>query len=120
MRGDLPTTDGRAALTDLEAALDGPLTALTPGTGAAVAERWQQACLADADLDLSTVAAGLGDLRDLLTAGALDGPAIARTLAGLADATRVAAANAGDDRVRPRLERIATNLDRGASALGGG
>ena len=119
MRGSTPDT-GRVTLDQTEAALDGPITALTPSAARGIVDHWRTACL-DADgLDLSGVAGGLSDLRDLLSAEALDGRAIADALAGLAEATREAAALAPDERVQPQLERIATNLDRAATALGAG
>ena len=117
MRGSTPDT-GRVTLEQTEAALDGPITSLTPSAALGIVDHWRTACLDADELDLSGVAAGLADLRDLLAGDRLDGPSIADALAGLADATRAAAAQAPDERVQPRLERIATNLDRAATALG--
>ena len=117
MRGSTPDT-GRVTLEQTEAALDGPITSLTPSAALGIVDHWRTACLDEDQLDLSGVAAGLADLRDLLAGDRLDGSAIADTLAGLAEATREAAAAAPDERVQPRLERIATNLDRAATALG--
>ncbi len=117
MQGSTPGTDA-VTLADTEAALDGPLTSLTPSTARRIVDHWRTACLDATDLDLSEVSGGLSTLRDLLTGDSLDGRAIANTLAGLAESTRAAAAQATDERVGPRLERIATNLDRGATALG--
>lgn len=117
MRGSTPDTH-RHTLDQTEAALDGPITSLTPSAALGIVDHWRTACLDATDLDLTGVAAGLSDLRDLLSGDALDGPAIADTLAQLAEATRNAAAQAPEERLRPRLERIATNLDRAATALG--
>ena len=117
MQGSTPGTDS-VTLADTEAALDGPITSLTPSTALRIVEHWRTACLDASSLDLSEVSGGLSDLRDLLSGDSLDGRAIADTLAGLAESTRAAAAQADDERVGPRLERIATNLDRAASALG--
>lgn len=117
MRGSTPDT-GRVTLEQTEAALDGPITALTPSAALGILDHWRTACLDEDQLDLSGVAAGLDDLRGLLVGDRLDGSAIADALAGLAEATREAAAAAPDERVQPRLERIATNLDRAATALG--
>ncbi|WP_420454589.1 hypothetical protein [Rubrivirga sp.] len=117
MRGSTPDTD-RAALDQTEAALAGPITALTPSAALTLVDHWRTACLGSDDLDLSGVAAGLDDLRALLSGDRLDGRAIADTMAGLAEATRAAAALAPDERVQPGLERIATGLDRAATALG--
>ena len=117
MRGSTPDTV-RATLEHTEAVLDGPLTALAPSAALGIVDHWRTACLDATDLDLSGVAAGLSDLRDLLSGDAIDGRAVADTLAGLAEATRAAAGLSPDERVQPRLERIATNLDRAASALG--
>ena len=117
MRGTTPGT-GRTTLEQTAAALDGPISSLTPSSALDIVEHWRTACL-DADgLDLGGVAAGLGDLRDHLSGDTLDGSAIANTLSGLAEATQAAAAQAADDRVRPLLERMATNLARAATALG--
>ena len=117
MRGSTPDT-GRVTLEQTEAALEGPITALTPSAARGIVDHWRTACL-DADgLELSGVAGGLSDLRDLLGADTLDRRAIADALAGLAEATREAATLAPDERVTPTLERIATNLDRAASMLG--
>ena len=116
MRGSTPDTH-RATLDQTAAALDGPVSSLTPTAALDLVDHWRTACL-DADgLDLSGVAGGLSDLRDLLSGDALNGRAIADTLAGLAEATQAAAAQA-DDRLRPALERLATNLTRAATALG--
>ncbi|MDT0631853.1 hypothetical protein RQM47_14770 [Rubrivirga sp. S365] len=117
MRGSTPDTN-RDTLDQTAAALDGPITSLTPSAALGMVDLWRTACL-DADgMDLSGVAAGLSDLRDLLSGDSLDGRAIADTLAGLADSTQAAAAQADDDRLRPTLERLATNLGRAATALG--
>ena len=115
MRGSTPD-DGRVTLDQTEAALSGPITALTPDAALGIVDHWRTACQDTDALDLSGVSAGLSDLRDLLSSDTLDGRSIAGTLAGLAEATREAAAQSPDERVTPRLERIATNLDR-ASAL---
>ena len=117
MRGSTPDT-GRVTLEQTEAALDGPLTALTPSAALGIIDHWRTACLDADELDLSGVAAGLDDLYDLLAGDRLDGSAIADALAGLAEATQAAAGASPDERVQPRLERIATALDRAASALG--
>ena len=117
MRGSTPD-DGRVTLDQTEAALEGPITALTPGAALGIVDHWRTACQDTEELDLSGVAAGLSDLRDLLSSDSLDGRAIADTLAGLAEATREAASASPDERVQPRLERIATNLDRAATMLG--
>lgn len=117
MRGSTPDTH-RDTLDQTEAALDGPITSLTPSAALGLVDHWRTACLDATDLDLSGVAAGLSELRDLLSADALDGRAIGDTLAGLADATNAAAAQAPDERLQPTLERIATNLSRAATALG--
>ncbi len=117
MRGSTPD-DGRVTLDQTEAALDGPITSLTPSAALGIVDHWRTACQDATGLDVSGVAAGLSDLRDLLTGDRLDGRAIADTLAGLAEATRNAAAQSPDERVTPRLERIAVNLDRAASMLG--
>ena len=117
MRGSTPDT-GRVTLEQTEAALDGPLTALTPSVGLGIVEHWRTACLDEDRLDLSGVAAGLDDLRGLLSGDRLDGRAIADALAGLAEATRAAASATPDERVQPRLERIAAHLDRAATTLG--
>ena len=117
MRGSTPG-DGRVTLDQTEAALDGPITALTPSAALGIVDHWRTACQDTDVLGLSGVSAGLSDLRDLLSGDRLDGRAIADTLAGLAEATREAAAQAPDERVTPRLERIATNLDRAATMLG--
>ena len=117
MRGTTPD-DGRVTLDQTEAALSGPITSLTPSAALGIVDHWRTACMDTDTLDLTGVSAGLSDLRDLLSGDALDGRAIADTLAGLAEATREAAAQAPDERVTPTLERIATNLDRAASMLG--
>lgn len=97
-------------------ALDGGVTALTPTAALATIERWRDACLADETLGLEAVAAGLDTLHGLLSADRLDGRAIARTLAGLADAT--AAVRPGDASVVPDLDRLAAALHRAAGMLG--
>lgn len=117
MHGTTPGTDS-VTLADTEAALSGPITSLTPSLARNIVDHWRTACLDATDLDLSEVAGGLSDLRDLLSGDSLDGRAIGNTLAGLAESTRAAAAQAPDERVGPTLERIATNLDRAATALG--
>ena len=117
MRGSTPDT-GRVTLDQTEAALEGPITAMTPSSARGIIDHWRTACLGADDLDLSGVAAGLSDLRDLLTADTLDRQAIANTLAGLAESTRASASLTRDERLTPRLERIATNLDRAATTLG--
>lgn len=117
MQGTTPGTD-RDTLADTEAALNGPITSLTPSVALGIVDHWRTACLDASDLDLSGVAAGLSDLHDLLSGNSLDGRAIADTLAGLAEGTRAAAAQATDERLTPTLERIATNLDRAATTLG--
>ena len=117
MRGSTPD-DGRVTLDQTEAALEGPITALTPAAALGIVDHWRTACQDTETLDLTGVSAGLSDLRDLLSADTLDGRAIADTLAGLAEATREAAAQGPDERVTPTLERIATNLDRAATMLG--
>ncbi len=108
----LDPTDANA-LAETEAALDGPLSALTPASALSIIDRWRTSCQ---DAGLDAVAAGLDDLRGLLSGDRLDGPAIADTLAGLADSTR--AADVTDNRIRPRLDRIAAALDRASAMLG--
>ena len=117
MRGSTPDTH-RDTLDQTAAALDGPISSLTPSAALGLVDHWRTACLDAEGLELSGVAAGLSDLRDLLSGDSLDGRAIADTLAGLAEATRAAAAQGTDERLRPALERLATNLDRAATALG--
>ena len=117
MRGSTPDS-GRVTLEQTEAALDGPISALTPSAALGIVDHWRTACQDTETLDLSGVAGGLSTLRDLLSGDSLDGRAIADALAGLAESTRAAASAAPDERVQPRLERIATNLDRAATLLG--
>ena len=117
MRGSTPDS-GRVTLEQTEAALDGPITSLAPSAALGIVDHWRTACQDTETLDLSGVAAGLSDLRDLLSGDSLDGRTIADTLARLAEATRNAAAASPDARVQPRLERIAANLDRAAGLLG--
>ena len=117
MRGSTPDSD-LATLQETEAALDGPITALTPKAALGLVDHWRTACQDTDALDLSGVSAGLSELRDLLSGDALDGRAIADTMAALAEATRNAASAAPDERLMPRLERIAANLDRAAGLLG--
>ena len=106
-------------LAQTEAALDGDLTAITPSAAVGLLDHWQTECAsADTDVDLGDVSAGLGELRDLLAADALDGRAIGDALRSLAQSTRAVAAQTPDERLTPRLERIATLLARAASALG--
>ena len=117
MRGSTPDSD-LATLQETEAALEGPITALTPTAALGLVDHWRTACQDSDALDLSGVAAGLSELRDLLSGDGLDGRAIADTLARLAESTRNAASAAPDERLQPRLERIAANLDRAAGLLG--
>ncbi|MGB3545273.1 hypothetical protein [Rubrivirga sp.] len=117
MRGSTPDTN-RVTLEQTEAALEGPITAITPTSARGIIDHWRTACLDASDLDLTGVAAGLSDLHDLLSSDTLDRRAIADSLAGLAEATRESATLKPDERVTPRLERIAVNLDRAATALG--
>lgn len=117
MRGSTPDTSS-TTLDQTEAALEGPITAITPSAARGIIDHWRTACLDSSDLDLTGVAAGLSDLRDLLTADILDRRAIADSLAGLAEATRESATLTPDERLTPRLERIATNLARAATTLG--
>lgn len=117
MHGSTSDSD-RATLDDTVAALDGPVTALTPSAALGIVDHWRTACLNATSLDLSGVAGGLSELRDLLSGDALDGTAIGNVLAGLADATRAAATQSPDERMTPTLQRLATHLDRAASALG--
>jgi len=111
---DLPD-DGLDQTVDI---LDSGVTALTPSAALTVIERWRDACLTDDTLDLEAVAAGLDELHGLLSADLLDGGAIARTLAGLADATAAVASQTDEERVTPGLERLAASLGRAADMLG--
>ncbi|HEX8386454.1 MAG TPA: hypothetical protein VF576_09735 [Rubricoccaceae bacterium] len=100
--------------------LDSGVTTLTPSAALTIIERWREACLRDeGGLDLEAVASGLDDLHGLLSADRLDGRAIGRTLAGLADATAAVAAGTDEERVTPGLERLAGALSRAADFLGG-
>jgi hypothetical protein len=118
MRGSTPDTH-RDTLDQTEAALSAGVSGMTPSTALGLVDHWRTACLDAADgLDLSGVAGGLSELHDLLSADQLDGRAIGDALAGLAESTQAAAAQATDERLRPTLERIATNLSRAAASLG--
>ena len=117
MRGSTPDSD-LATLQETEAALEGPITALTPKAALGIVDHWRTACQDSDTLDLSGVAAGLSELRDLLSGDSLDGRTIADTLTRLAESTRNAAGASPDERLQPRLERIAANLDRAAGLLG--
>ncbi|MEM0961799.1 MAG: hypothetical protein AAGK21_04545 [Bacteroidota bacterium] len=113
---DATSSASRVTLDQTEAALSGPITALTPTTARAIVDHWRGACQDATEADLSNVADGLSTLRDLLDADQLNGRAIADILAQLAQSTR-AAAVPGDERLSPRLETIAGHLDRAASLL---
>jgi hypothetical protein len=100
--------------------LDAGVTALTPTAALTIIERWREAFLRDdGGLDLEAVASGLDDLHGLLSADRLDGRAIARTLAALADATAAVAAQTDEERVTPGLDRLSSALSRAADLLGG-
>lgn len=101
-----------SALDDTVAALDGPLSALTPSAAVAVIDRWRVAC---SDAGLGRVADGLDALREQLSGDRLDGGALAGTLRELADATREA--DMSDARLRPGLDRLAATLDRAAEGV---
>lgn len=112
---DLPD-DG---LTQTAEALDSGLTSLTPTAALTIIETWRSACQEQTDLDLGSVAEGLDELHGLLSAERLDGRAIGRTLAALADGTAAVMAQTDEERITPGLDRLAAALRRGASALGG-
>ena len=110
---DLPD-DGLDQTTD---ALESGITALTPTAALTIIARWQSACQKQTGLDLSAVQAGLDDLHGLLSGERLDGRAIGRTLAGLADATRAVMTQTDEERVTPDLDRLAATLGRAAAML---
>lgn len=111
---DLPD-DG---LTQTAEALDSGLTSLTPSAALTIIETWRSACREQTGLDLGPVAEGLGTLHGLLSADRLDGRAIGRTLASLAEATRAVMAQTDEERITPGLDRLAAALGRGAAVLG--
>jgi hypothetical protein len=102
------------------AALEGGPASLNPETALAIVNHWHATVLAEDEVDLSDVADGLGALRDLLAADALDGGAIGDVLLRLGEATAVAAQQANDERLTPLLERLATLLTFGGNALSSG
>ncbi|MFN3595689.1 MAG: hypothetical protein ACK41D_00285 [Rubricoccaceae bacterium] len=67
--------------------------------------------------DLAPIAQGLGQLQDALTGEGLDAQRIGQLLADLG--TQTAAAEAGDDEVRNRLERLGNLLRHAGHALAG-
>ena len=106
-------------LSQTQAALEGGVTGLSIDTALQIIDLWHGEVLAQDDLDLDDVAEGLAELRDLLRADALDGPAIGDTLVRLGEATQVAAQAAADARLTPLLERLATVLSMAGNALAG-
>lgn len=102
------------------AALEADVTTLALDTALQIIGMWYDAVLGEDEVDLGDVAAGLAELRDLLRADALDGPAIGETLVRLGQATYAAAQQAPDERLAPRLEQLATQLSMGGNILSGG
>ena len=102
------------------AALEAGPASLNPDTGLAIVDQWHAAVLAEDEIDLGDVASGLEELRDLHAADALDGAAIGDVLLRLGEATEAVAQQVGDERLTPRLERLATLLSFGGNALSGG
>ena len=101
------------------AALEAGASRLNPETGRSIVDRWHSAVLAEDEVDLGDVAAGLAELRDLLAADALDGGAIGGVLLRLGGATEAAAGRAADARLTPRLQRLATLLTFAGNRLAG-
>ena len=107
------------SLEQTAAALESGVTGLSIDAALQIVDFWHGEVLAEDELDLGDVGAGLGELRDLLAADTLDGAAIGATLVRLGEATQVAAQQARDARMTPMLERLATLLSRAGNALSG-
>ncbi len=102
------------------AALESGITGLTIDTALSIVDRWHSEVVTEDDMDLSDVAAGLEELRGLLSADSLDGAAIGETMVRLGESTQIAAQQAADERMTPLLERLATLLSRAGNLLSGG
>lgn len=107
---------------DLEqtlAALEGGPMTLDPNTGVQIIRTWLDS-LRQAELPaLHHIADLLEALEEELASDRMDGPIIGDIMVRLGEATRSAAADAQDERIMPRLDRLATLLTSGGQALGG-
>ena len=106
------------------AALEAGVTTLAPETAVQILTMWYDTVLGESNgegnLDLSDVAEGIGEVRDLLQHDALDTALLGDALIRLGESTFVVAQLADDERLTPQLEHLATLLSRGGNLLSGG
>ncbi len=98
-------------------ALKNGLTSLPLGSAMDNTETWQQQFLQSGQPGLQDIAREIGNLQSLLTNGAFDAAAIARSLSMLGDQTGEAAAQAPTD-FKKLLTELADLLHRHGSDLG--
>jgi len=101
------------------AALDGGPMTLNPDSGLQIVRTWIDTLRSTERPVLLQVAALLEELEEQLAMDELDGPTIGDLMVRLGESTRSAADEANDERLMPRLDRLATVLVSAGQALGG-
>lgn len=109
-------TQGTSDLDTTIGALQGGLTSVNPATAVSVISNWQQQLQGSSDSTLKSIAEDLGDLKDQLTSGNLDGKAIGAVLTRLGSKTATAAASA-DGQVASKLQTLGKLLSGAGSSL---
>ncbi len=100
------------------AALEGGVTSLAPQTALKVIQVWEDTLRNSEDERLHGIGNLLNELRDALEPDRLDGSRIGGLMLRLGNQTAEAAADADDARMTPRVETLATLLQRAGRALG--
>ncbi|MBC8161004.1 MAG: hypothetical protein H7Z42_07275 [Roseiflexaceae bacterium] len=98
-------------------ALDGDLTAIKPENALDVISTWRRSLSHSSNPELKEISDGLGELKDALSAGTLDGKQIGGILKTLGKQTSAAAKDA-DEAYTDGLTRLGKTLSKAGNALG--
>lgn len=96
-------------------ALQGGLTSLSPSVAVSNIQGWEQQLQGSNDPATQQIAADLGELRQLLTSGSLDGKAIGQVLSRLGTGTTSVAAGAGG--AQSKLQQLGQLLSKAGETL---
>lgn len=113
------STQAKEDLAVTVAALEGGIDTLNPDTGQRIVAMWRNVLRRSDWPSAHHIASLLDELHDRLAADEIDGSAVGDLMVQLAEATRVAAADAVDVRSDPMLDKLAVLLERAGRALGG-
>ena len=110
-------TDQQERIDSTIEALDGDLTAIKPESALDVISTWRRSLSHSSKPELKEIADNLGELKDALSAGTLDGKQIGGILKTLGKQTSAAAKDA-DEGYSEGLTRLGKTLSKVGGALG--